>query len=200
MLKKSAFALALSLLAGVALAQTPPAARIRGTIETVDGNMLTLKTRAGDAVTVTLAPDAKVAGLAAATLDAIKPGSFIGSAAVTQPDGTLRALEVAVFPPSMNGTGEGHYGWDLLPNSTMTNGTVGAFTGVAGRTMTVKYGADGEKTIEVPDGVPVVRIEPAGRELVKPGAHVVLAPLKGPDGILTAARITVGENGLVPPM
>jgi hypothetical protein len=196
-----ALAAGLTLAGGGAFAQAPaPAARVRATIEKVDGNTLTLKARDGQEIVVMLAADAKVIGVSKAKVADIKPGSFIGSAAIPGPDGTLKALEVTVFPPSMNGTGEGHYGWDLGSNSTMTNGTVGDLVVSDGRTMTVKYSNGGEKKIVVPDDVPIVSLEPADRTLLVAGAHVLVVPMKGADGMLTASRINVGVNGTVPPM
>jgi hypothetical protein len=193
-------AASLSLAAGATLAQSTPPMRIRATIEKVDGNTLSLKARDGHDVTVTLAPDAKIVGVTTAQVTAIKPGSFIGTAAIPQPDGSLKALEVTVFPPSMNGTGEGSYAWDLGGNSTMTNGTVGDLVVSNGRTMTVKYNNAGVKKIVVPDDVPIVSLEPSDRSLLEVGAHVIVVPTKGADGTLTASRISVGEHGTVPPM
>ncbi len=190
----------LSAAGGATMAQAPAPARIRGTVATVDGNTLHLKTRANADVTVTLTDDAKVVAIKTAQVGDIKPGSFIGTAAVPLPDGSLKALEVHVFPPSMNGTGEGHYDWDLGAGSTMTNGTVGDLVVSEGRTMTVKYGNGGEKKIVVPDDVPIVSMEPADRKLLTPGAHVVVLPTKAADGTLTANRVSVGVNGTVPPM
>lgn len=187
-------------IAGGAMAQTPAPTRIRATIDKLDGNTLSLTTRANAKVSVTLTDDAKVVAASKAQVGDIKPGSFIGSAAVPQPDGSLKALEVTVFPPSMNGTGEGSYGWDLTPTSTMTNGTVGDLVVSEGRTMTVKYGNGGEKKIVVPDDVPIVSLAPSDRTLLVPGAHVVIAAAKAADGALTASRVTVGANGTVPPM
>ena len=197
----------LALLAGLVVAapairaQTPPV-RVRATIETVDGNTLKLKARDGHELSVALAPDAKVVGVTKAELGDIKTGSFIGCAAVPQPDGTLKALEVTVFPPEMKGTGEGSYGWDLTPTSTMTNGTVGNLVVSSGRVMTVTYkgNGEGEKKIFVPEDVPIVSLELAGKSLLVAGAHVLVVPMPGPDGTLTANRINVGEHGTVPPM
>ncbi len=193
-------------LAGLAHAQAPaaqaPAARsrLRATIEKVDGDTLQLRERNGQEMAVMLSPDTKVVGVGEAAIGDIKPGSFIGSAAMPQPDGTLKALEVHVFPPSMNGSGEGSYAWDLAPGSTMTNGTVSDLVAVHGRSMTVKYSGGGEKTITVPDDVPIVSMTPTDRAQLTVGAHVVVAPVKGADGMLTASRINVGLNGAVPPM
>lgn len=197
----------LALLAGLAVAapaghaQTPPT-RVRATIEAVDGNTLKLKARDGHELTVALTPDARVVGVAKADLNDIKTGSFIGCAAIPQPDGTLKALEVTVFPPAMKGTGEGSYGWDLTPTSTMTNGTVGSLVVSSGRVMTVSYKGqgEGEKKIFVPEDVPIVSLEIADKSLLVAGAHVLVVPTPGPDGTLTASRINVGEHGTVPPM
>ncbi|MGA3402530.1 MAG: DUF5666 domain-containing protein [Acetobacteraceae bacterium] len=180
-------------------AQAPQAVRIRATIDSADANSLHLTTRAGDKVIVALAPDAAVALLVPIKLEDIKPGSFIGSAAMPQADGTQRALEVHVFPESMRGTGEGHRPFDLQPQSTMTNGTVGAVTGSVGRTLTVSY-KGGEKTIVVPADTPVVTYEPGSTALLVPGAHVIVFGNQAADGKVTATRISVGKNGLVPPM
>lgn len=192
--------LALPLLATAALAQTAPATRIRGTIEAVDGHVLTVKSRTGETATVRLADDAKVVGVQSAKMSDIKPGLFIGTASIPGPDETQQATEVTLFPASMNGTGEGSYAWDLGPASTMTNGTVGDIVQANGRAMTVKYNGK-ERKITVPDDVPVVLLNPAAdMSLVKPGAAVVVVPTKAADGTLSASRITVGEDGTVPPM
>jgi hypothetical protein len=184
---------------GAARAQAPQAMRIRATIDSADANSLHLTTRAGDKVIVALAPDIAVALLVPVKLEDIKPGSFIGSAAMPQPDGTQRALEVHVFPESMRGTGEGHRPFDLEPQSTMTNGTVGAVTGSVGRTLTVTY-KGGEKTIVVPPNTPVVTYEQGSTALLVPGAHVIVFGTRAADGKVTATRIAVGKDGLVPPM
>jgi len=199
----------LSLLGGLAVCQpasaqpAPAPARIRGTIDKIDGNMLSVKPRSGADVMIKLTDDLKVVGVKKAQVSDIQPGSFIGSATVPQPDGSEKALEVTVFPPSMKGAGEGSYGWDLGANSTMTNGTVGDLVVSNGRTMTVKYDGQGkgEKKIVVPDDVPIVLLNPeAGRSLLTVGAHIIVVPTKAADGTLTANRISVGENGTVPPM
>jgi hypothetical protein len=187
---------------GPVWAADPPAptpARLRASIDQVTENGLMLTTRAGEKVTVTLAPNATVVALVKIPLEDIKPNSFIGSAAVPQPDGTQKALEVHVFPESMRGTGEGHRPFDLKPESTMTNGTVGSVTGTSGRTLTVTY-QGGEKTIVVPPDTPIVTYEPGSRALLVPGAHIILFGTAAADGSITANRISVGKDGLVPPM
>jgi hypothetical protein len=118
-----------------------------------------------------------------------------------QADGSLVSLEVLVFPESMRGSGEGHYPWDLQPGSMMTNATVAEVgsAGAKGRRVTLRY-KDGEKSIVVPEDVPIVTFEPGERSMLVPGAHVLLTATRQPDGTLTAARVAVGKDGLVPPM
>ena len=101
----------------------------------------------------------------------------------------------------MRGSNEGHYPWDLKPGSMMTNATIAdvASVGQGGRRMTLKY-KDGEKSIVVPEDVPIVTFEPGDKAMLVPGAHILLTATPQPDGSLTAARVAVGKNGLVPPM
>jgi hypothetical protein len=183
---------------GIALAQAP-AVRLRATLDAVNGNDISLTTRAGEKLTVTLAPDVMVVAIVPIRMEDIEPGSFIGSAAVPQGDGTLRALEVHVFPEQMRGTGEGHRPFDLQPQSTMTNGTVGTVTGSSRRTLQVSY-QGGQQTIVVPPDTPVVTYEPGSRALLVPGAHMILMGRREQDGHVVATRISVGKDGLVPPM
>ena len=191
-----AASLLLALSAGTALAQVPP--RTRGVITAVSDDGVTLRSHAGT-VTLKTTADTGYVGATKASLSAVQSGRFIGTAAVPQPDGTLKALEVTVFPESMRGAGEGNYGWDLGKNSSMTNGTIGSVVGTSGRTMTVDY-KGGEKKLLVPDDVPVVDLEPGSKALLKPGAHVGAFGPKGADGSVDAKRIIVGEDGTVPPM
>lgn len=184
-----------------ASAQTPPP-RVRGTIEAVNGDTVQMKTRRGETVAIHLGDKTLVVGVSNTRLADLKPGRFIGSAAVPQPDGTLRAVEIHAFPESMRGTGEGHYAWDLGEANTMTNGSIGTLTavpgGAGGRTMTVTYGGGEEKTIVVPEDVPVVDLHPGDRSLIKPGARAYAVGPKGEDGAIEAVRLYVGENGVVP--
>ena len=186
-------------ISGTARAQAPQPTRLRATIDAVDGKSLSLTTRAGEKVTVSLAPDVAVNAIVPVRLENIKPGSYVGTAAMPQPDGTLRALEVHVMPDSMRGVGEGHRPFDLQPQSTMTNGTVGTVTGSSDRTLTITY-AGGEKTVAVAANTPVVTYEPGSPALLVPGAHIILFGNQAPDGKVTATRISVGKDGLVPPM
>jgi hypothetical protein len=186
-------------IARTANAQTPGTVRIRGDVEAVDGQNIHITSRRGEKFTLRMADDMKVQAIVPIDIEAIKPGSFIGSAAVLQPDGTLRAQEVHVFPEAMRGAGEGHRPFDLGPGSTMTNGTVGEVVGSEGRTLKVNY-KGGDKTIFVSPETPVVAYEPANRELLVPSAHVIVFGIETPEKSLTATRIVVGKNNLVPPM
>jgi hypothetical protein len=193
--------LAASLLtaATMALADDAPPLRIRGTITTVSADALTIKTNGGADLSVALRDDTVVRAITLATVEEIQPGRYIGTTAVPQADGTLKALEVHVFPPDMAGTGDGHRPWDLAPDSTMTNGVVGELLGSNGRVITVKY-KGGEQKVAIPDGMPVVNIEHGDRSLLVPGAHVMIFADKNADGSLTARAISAGKNGVKPPM
>ena len=184
----------------LAAAQPAKTVRLRGTIEKVDGNALALKSVDGAAIKLALANDARVVAVVKASMADIKENTFLGSAAMPQPDGTQKALEVHIFPEQMRGTGEGHRPYAPVPNSTMTNGAASGATvaGVNGSTITVKY-KDGEQKILVPPGTPIVRYEIGGHGDLKPGAHfTVLAATKRPDGTFEANRINVGRDGVVP--
>jgi len=186
------------LVAGAALAQTP--VRVRGAVEALNGNVLTVKSRDGGDVAIKLADNYAVASVVPTALAAIKPGSFIGTAAMTQSDGRLVALEVLVFPEAMRGVGDGHYPWDLQPESTMTNATVATLADTPnGREMSLTF-KGGTNTVTVPKGVPIVTFEPGDKSMLKPGAKIFAVTQKQPDGSLTAARVNVGKNGLTPPM
>ncbi len=179
-------------------AQQPQTMRIRGTVEKVDGNTVVVKATDGASVTLTLTDKAVIVGVVKASLAEIKEGSYVGSAAMPQADGSQKALEVHIFAESQRGTGEGHRPF-TVPNSTMTNGTVGATVmATDGHTLTVKY-AGGEKKIVVPPDVPVVRYEIGDRGELKPGVHITaLNAVKKADGSIEAPRLNVGRAGLVP--
>jgi hypothetical protein len=202
---KHTFSLALCLLlfaCGSVLAQAPaPTQRIRGDVVALDGLSLQVKSRSGETLAIKLADNYVVTAVVKIDATAIKPGSFVGTASMPQPDGTLTSLEVLVLPESMRGSNEGHYPWDLRPGSMMTNATVVdvVSAGQGARRMTLKY-KDGEKSVVVPEDVPIVTFEPGEKSMLVPGAHVLLTATKQPDGSLTAARVAVGKNGLVPPM
>jgi len=181
-----------------AWAQAPQTVRVRGAIELVDGNTVTVKAADGGTVTLILTDKAQIVGVVKATLADIKPGSFVGSAAMPQADGSQKALEVHIFAESQRGTGEGHRPY-TTPGSTMTNGTVGDMvTATDSQTLTVKY-KEGEKKIVVPPGVPIVRYEVGDRNDLKPGVHITaLNAVKKADGTLEAPRLNVGRDGVVP--
>ena len=191
---------ALLAIAGAPPAQADETVRVRGTIASLEGSTLTVKTREGPDTVMALKPDVKVIGVAAASAGDIKPGDFVGIASLPDAAGKDGALEVLIFPPAMKGTGEGSYPWDLKPKSTMTNGTVmNAVKEVDGRTLTVSY-KGGEKKLAVPDGVPIVTFAPATQADLKPGATVFIPAKRGADGALSAGTVVVGTNGVNPPM
>jgi hypothetical protein len=184
-----------------ALAQKAPVpSRVRGEIETVDGDMLTVKSRSGEDFKLHMTADIKIVGITKISLGDIKVGSFIGATTVPGPDGMPTAVEVHVFPESMRGTGEGSRPWDLKPNSTMTNATVSeSVVGNDGHTLLVKY-KDGEKKVLVTPQTPVVSYVPGDKSELKPGAKVIAFIKQLPDGSFETNRISVGRDGLTPPM
>jgi hypothetical protein len=189
-------------IAASAFAQAPatPPVRIRGTLEKLEGQKLTVKDRGGESMTVKLAENFMVVGIFKGSVADIASGKFIGSTTVGERNGALVAKEVHVFPESMRGTGEGHYDWDLQPESKMTNANVANVVSMANdHVMTVQY-KGGEKKILVTPETVVVTYAPVDRSELKPGAKVFLVSQKQPDGSLTAARVNVGMKGQVPPM
>lgn len=201
--------LAMASTPGLAAAQKAPPDIIRGTIVTVSANTLDLTARDGSKVEIKLSPSVTVTDIVATQLLAVKPGSYVGTAAVKEPNGQYRAMELQVFPEAMRGIGLGTRPWNLTKGSSMTNGTVGAMTqtngtvgSVAGggaTTLTVNDGT-GTKTVLVPAAVPVVTYEPGTTADLTPGAHVILFAQKDSDGSLTTSRVQVGKDGLTPPM
>jgi hypothetical protein len=172
---------------------------IRGSVVNLAGSTLKVKTREGETVDVALADDWQVASVANAKVSDIKPGDYVGIASLPKEQGGDGALEVLIFPPALKGAGEGSFGWDLKPNSSMTNATVAdAVKDVDGRTVTVSYHGK-EKKISIPDGTPVVTIAPATKEDLVAGAVVFIPAEKASSGTV-AHRVIVGKNGVVPPM
>jgi hypothetical protein len=182
-------------------AQQPPVSgRVRGTIEAVDGDVVSVKSRTGEDFKLKMAADTKLVGIVKISLSDIKVGSFIGTTTVPGSDGADKAVEVHVFPESMRGTGEGSRPFDLRPNSTMTNATVDqSVVGNDGHTLLIKY-KDGEKKVLVAPETPVVTYVPADKSELTAGAGVIAFFRKLPDGTYQANRISVGLNGLTPPM
>ncbi|MBS0639962.1 MAG: hypothetical protein JSS43_08830 [Proteobacteria bacterium] len=182
-----------------ALAQTTSPVRVRGTIDAVMPTAISVTTRGGETLTLQLADPVSVVWVVALPMDAIQPHAFIGVTSVPGEGGARKALEVHVFPEAMRGAGEGHRPFDLAPDSTMTNGTVGSVTAASGRTLTLAY-KEGEQRIFVPESTPVVTFQAADRSALTKGAHIVGSATRNPNGTLTIARISVGKDGLVPPM
>jgi hypothetical protein len=193
--------LILALFASAAAQDAPPAA-LRGIIVRVapDRESLDVRTRAGDEKTLRLPTDAKVTRVVPAALADVKPGSFIGVAALPDAEGVQNALEVHIFPESMRGVGEGFRPFDLAPGSTMTNGDLAArVDSVDGPRLTVTYNG-GQQTIVVGKSTPIVALAPGARSDLKVGAAIVARAVKAADGAYDAARVLVGEDGLTPPM
>jgi hypothetical protein len=184
-----------------AIAQQPPSpSRIRGTIEAVDGDVLAVKSRGGEDIKLHMTGDVRVVGITKISLSDIKVGSFIGTTTVPGPGGGQNAVEVHVFPEDMRGTGEGSRPYDLRPNSSMTNATVAqTVAGNDGHILTIKY-KDGEKKVLVSPDTPVVTYVPADRSDLKAGAKVIAFMKKLPDGSFETNRVSVGRDGLTPPM
>lgn len=210
MFKQLAASLAFLAVLPLAWAQTPapanPTVRLRATIEKVDATSLTVRERSGEVITLVRPAEMDVSEVYPLSLADIKPGSYIGTAGMPQPDGSQLALEVLVFPEAARGAGEGHRPWDLRPDSTMTNATVAdlaaAPTSVpGGQKLTLRY-KDGEKTVIVPPDVPVVSFKPGKADenaLLVPGAKVMITAQEKA-GKPTALRVIVGRDGFAPPM
>ncbi len=227
---RSVVSLALAGLAAVAAAQQPPSPagpaakeeHVRGTVAGVQGDTVSVTGADGRAQTLRLAERTRVSVATKGDLNAIQKNGYVGVTAVDEPDGTLRALEVHVFPESARGAGEGHRPWDLKPGSsmtnamvsgveaaksgkakggsTMTNATVSGVEGAAGgKKLELTY-KDGKKTVVVPPGVPVVQLEAADRSAIQPGQHVFAAGARQPDGSVAVDRMVVGKGGVIPPM
>jgi len=175
--------------------------RIRGTIESVDGGVYVVKNRDGAELKVTMTDKPLFVAIVKSTMADIKPGMFVGSTGITQPDGSQKAIEVHIFPESMRGTGEGHYDWDLKPNTKMTNANVEQTVGgVEGQTLSVKY-KDGEKKLLVTPETAVVTYVVGDKNDLKPGIKIFVgAGKKQADGTVQTPRITYGKDGLTPPM
>ena len=180
--------------------QSPTPTRVRGTIEGVDGDVLAVKSRSGQDVKLHLTGDAKIVGIIRISLADIKVGSFIGTTTVPGSDGGQNAVEVHVFPEDMRGTGEGSRPYDLRPNSTMTNATVSeSVVGNDGHTLLIKY-KDGEKKVLVSPETPVVTYVPGEKSDLKAGAKIIAFVKQLPDGSFESNRVSVGRDGLTPPM
>ena len=181
-------------------AQAADKARVRGVVESLSGDTLMVKSREGKDVTIKLKSGWAVNGIVNASVTDIKPGDFVGIASVPTDSGINGALEVLIFPAAMKGTGEGDYGWDLKPKSSMTNATVAsAVTSVNGPTLSLTY-KGGEKKISIPPGTPVVTFGTATKDDIKPGAGVIINGTAAGDNTVESDRVLVGINGVIPPM
>src|SRR5215472_10196891 len=193
----------ITLLALPAAAQDTPQGsptRIRGTIEKLDGQNLTVKSREGPELTIALAPNFTVSAVVKKSLGDIKSGDFVGVASTKGTDDKLHALEVLIFPEALRGTGEGERPWDLTPDSLMTNATVSGIASAAqGQALKLTY-KGGESEIIVAPDIPIVTFAPGDTSLLKPGAAIITAALKKPDGSLSASRVTAEKDGVKPPM
>lgn len=192
-------ALVIVAVVGTAWAQSAPT-RLRGSIAAIDGKTATIATREGASVEVKLADNWVAVLVVPTALSEVKQGAFVGIASLKGPDGGLNALEVLVFPEAARGSNEGHYPWDLQPESMMTNATVATVAAAGdGQTLTLKY-KDGTQDIRVKPGIPIVTFAAGDRADAKVGAKVFMGAAKGADGGLTVTRILVGKDGLTPPM
>jgi hypothetical protein len=191
----------LALICSVLPAAAQETVRVRGTIERIEGPVYVIKNRDGAEVKLTVTDPPLYVAIVKSTTADIKPGMFVGSTGTTQPDGSQRAIEVHIFPESMRGTGEGHYDWDLKPQTKMTNANVEqTVAGVDGQLLSVKY-KDGEKKLLVTPETSVVTYVAGDKNDLKPGTKIFVgAAKKQADGTLQTPRITYGKDGLTPPM
>ena len=191
----------ISVFGSTAWAQQPPTVRIRGTIEAVDGSLLSVKSREGTDMKVRMTDNVAVFGVATTAMSEIKPGSYIGVSAMPEPDGTQKAIAVHIFPETQRGAAEGFRPWDLRAGSTMTNATVAeTVKGTDGQNILVKY-KDGEKKVVVPPDTPIVTFVAGDKSELKPGGKIIIfGAAKKDDGTLEAGRINVGRDGVTPPM
>jgi len=201
MIPRTFAAASLALICAALPASAQETVRIRGTIERVEGPVYVVKNRDGTEVKLTVTDNPLFVAIVKSSMADIKPGMFVGSTGVTQPDGSQKAIEVHIFPESMRGTGEGHYDWDLKPNTKMTNANVEqTVAGTDGPVLSVKY-KDGEKKLLVTPETVVVSYVAGSKDDLKPGIKVFVgAAKKQPDGTVQTPRITYGKDGLTPPM
>jgi hypothetical protein len=191
----------LALFAVTSIAHAQGTVRLRGTVEQLEGPSYVVKLSNGSEAKLSLTDNALVVAIVRAELSDIKPGSFIGTTGLPQADGSQKAIEVHIFPEAMRGTGEGHYAWDLRPQSTMTNANVDqTAAGVDGQILTLKY-KDGEKKVLVTPETMIVTYVRGDRAEIIPGTKIFIsAATKQADGSFQTARINYGKDGLGPPM
>ncbi len=201
MIQRTLAALSFALICMALPASAQETVRVRGTIERVEDPVYVVKNRDGAELKLKVADNSQFVAIVPSTIADIKPGMFVGSAGMMQPDGSQKAIEVHIFPESMRGTGEGHYDWDLKPQTKMTNANVEqTVTGVDGPMLSVKY-KDGEKKLLVTPETAVVTYVSGDKNELKPGTKIfVAAAKKQPDGTVQTPRVTYGKDGLAPPM
>jgi hypothetical protein len=193
----------IALMALPAAAQNAPEGtptRVRGTVEKVDGQNLTVKSRDGQELTIVLAPNFTVSYLVKKTLGDIKAGDYVATTSTKGTDGKNHSVELRIFPEALRGAAEGQFAWDLMPDSLMTNATVTGIAGAPqGQALKVNYKGNESEIIVGPD-TPVFGYGSGDASLLKPGAAVFIVALKKPDGSLSAARVTAEKDGVKPPM
>jgi hypothetical protein len=189
---KQLLILLLAFACGAAYAQAP--SRIRGTITKMEGNVMSVKTRDGKDVQVTLAPDTAVVTAKHTTLGDLKD-KYVGVTS-EEKDGKLVAVEVHAIPPQAP---SGHMPWDLKPGSGMTNANLAAQARVTGGDeITMKY-KDGEKKIVVPPGTPVVGFDQGSLADLKPGETIFTTAKMEGEGKYSSGRVAVSKGGVKPP-
>ena len=201
MLRRTFVIFTLAATGSISSAWAQDTVRVRGTVEGMDGPVYLVKTRSGDTVKVAVTDQPLFVAMVKASMADIKPGMFVGATGMTQPDGSQKAIEVHIFPESMRGTGEGHYDWDLKPNTKMTNANVEqTVAGIDGPVLSVKY-KDGEKKVLVTPETAVVTYVVGAKSDLKPGIKIFVgAGKKQADGTVRTPRVTYGKDGLTPPM
>jgi len=182
------------------LAQNVPSPiRVRGVIEQVDTQSITIKERRGEIIKIAMPPNLNITEVYPIKMSDIQENSYIGTATITSSSGRLEALEVLVFPETMRGTGEGHYAWDLMPGSMMTNANVSQLKTIGnGRELKLEY-KGGSQVVYVPESAPIVTFRPGSPTLLVSQANAILTVVEK-DGQVNLLRITVGKDGFKPPM
>ena len=175
----------------------PPPVRVRATISSINGGVLTVKARDGAEMKLKLADNAPVSEIVKAPLADVKPGAYVAVTGLPQPDGSQKALAVYIFPEAQRGLAEGFRPWDFAPNSTMTNATVDTQVAAKdGQTLTVKY-KDGEQKVLVTPATEITIASKRSAADLKPGQKIsVFAAKKLPDGMLEAPNISFGDYGV----
>jgi hypothetical protein len=196
--------LAMLLASSAGVAQQSPPVRVRGTVEGVEGDIVTVKSRDGAQLKLKLKEGATVRAVIPAKLTDVKAGTNVGITSAPQADGSLSAIEVHIFPAGLN-VNAAHFNWELMPNTFMTNGPVQtSVAAVDGQVLTVQYKAGDkvdEKQIKITPKTAIVGYEPSSKAELKPGVKVfVAAAPKLPDGMLEVANISYGKDGMTPPM